>query len=366
MSGGSPPRRSDAGAAEVGFDVLVAKAPAKVNLGLFVGPQRADGRHELASVMQSISLCDELTLTPAASGEDELICPGVSGPEHENVALRALRDFRAATGWHEPPASLTVVKRIPVAAGLGGGSADAAATLRLAAGASGLRERAPLQQLAGALGADVPAQVQPGRWLAEGAGERLRALPPPSAFGVLVLPSDAGLSTAAVYGELDRQGSLRSPEQIAAFAAALRSALCGGAALPPTELLTNDLQAPALRLQPSIEQALAQARAAGADHVLLSGSGPTVLGLFAGQGGVERARAAAALLSARRPAFAAEPVDERFAAAAPRAQAAAPRANVFAPREEVATPRKESATPHQEAAARRSAEGCATIAPERL
>ncbi|MHB1537046.1 MAG: 4-(cytidine 5'-diphospho)-2-C-methyl-D-erythritol kinase, partial [Solirubrobacteraceae bacterium] len=130
------------------FEVLVAKAPAKVNLGLFVGPRRADGRHELATVMQSISLCDELALTRARADVDELICPGVSGPQQENLALRALSEFRAATGWHSPRVVLEVTKRIPIAAGLGGGSTDAAAALRLAAAASGLRERAPLHELA--------------------------------------------------------------------------------------------------------------------------------------------------------------------------------------------------------------------------
>lgn len=322
------------------FDPLLANAPAKVNLGLFVGPRRPDGRHELATVMQSISLCDELTLTPTAGERDELVCPGVDGLESENLALRALAAFRAASGWHTPAASLRIVKRIPVAAGLGGGSADAAAALRLAAVASGLGERAPLQRLASALGADVPAQVSPGRWLAEGAGERLRALPPPPPFGLLVLPSHASLSTAAVYGKLDYSGSLRGAGEVARLAEALGDALAEGAALPDAQLLANDLQEPALALEPSIEPALDQARAAGADHAMLSGSGPTVIGLFAGADGVERARRAAASLAAHRPAFAAEPVGERFAAVRSAAGG--------------------------DGAARRSAVGCATIAPERL
>src|SRR5271167_4308485 len=110
-----------------------ALAPAKVNLGLFLGPIRAeDSRHELVTVMQSISLADELTLEPAAAGavKDELICPAVAGPPEENLAAAALRAFRSRTGWDGPPVRLAIVKRIPVAAGLAGGSADAAATLR--------------------------------------------------------------------------------------------------------------------------------------------------------------------------------------------------------------------------------------------
>ncbi|HZL48256.1 MAG TPA: hypothetical protein VFC30_04495, partial [Solirubrobacteraceae bacterium] len=169
-----------------------ALAPAKINLGLFLGPTRPeDGKHELVSVMQSISLSDELTLEPAPAGaeEDEVFCPEIPGAPSENLAGVALGAFRAATGWDAPPLRLTIVKRIPVAAGLGGGSADAAAALRLARYASGLGEEQLLHELAAALGADVPAQIAPGRWLAAGAGERLRELPPPSRpFGVLVLP----------------------------------------------------------------------------------------------------------------------------------------------------------------------------------
>jgi 4-diphosphocytidyl-2-C-methyl-D-erythritol kinase len=301
----------------VSFATLTARAPAKVNLGLFVGERRADGRHELATVMQSISLCDELTLAPSETGVDELICPGVAGSPQENLALQALGAFRHETGWAAPSARIEVVKRVPVAAGLGGGSADAAAVLRLAAAASGMGGGAPPLDLAAQLGADVPAQVQPGRWLAEGVGERLRALAEPSPFGVLVLPSPASLSTAAVYGELDRSGTPRSAGELAALAGALFAALATGAQLPPSELLANDLQEPALACEPSIAQALAQARQLGADHALVSGSGPTVLGLFAGEDGVGRASAAAAELRGRRPAFAAVPVDERFAAPLP-------------------------------------------------
>src|SRR5438034_5479213 len=120
---------------------LRALAPAKTNLGLFVGPVRAqDGRHELVTVMQSISLADELELAPAAEGvsHDEVVAPLVPGPAAENLAGLALRAFRAATGWAHPPLRLEVRKRIPVAAGLGGGSADAACALRLCAAASGL------------------------------------------------------------------------------------------------------------------------------------------------------------------------------------------------------------------------------------
>jgi 4-diphosphocytidyl-2-C-methyl-D-erythritol kinase len=301
-----------------------ALAPAKINLGLFVGPVRAgDGRHELVSVMQSISLADELTLETAgaASERDEVLCPGVPGDPNENLAAAALRAFRASTGWQAPPLRLSIVKRIPVAAGLGGGSADAAAALRLARHASGLGDEQLLRALAAELGADVPAQVSPGRWLASGAGERLQELAPArSRFGVLVLAADVALSTGDVYREADRLGRQRKAPELNALRAELYSALEHGAPLPAaTELLHNDLQRAAVSLCPQIATALEQAQRAGAEPALVSGSGPTVIGLFphAGrspEGGLVLARAAAGALSGRVPApICAVPVDATFA-----------------------------------------------------
>jgi 4-diphosphocytidyl-2-C-methyl-D-erythritol kinase len=242
-----------------------ALAPAKVNLGLFLGPVRAeDSRHELVSVMQSISLADELTLehAPAGATHDEIVCPGVDGPPEDNLAARALAAFRAASGWDAPALRLRIVKRIPVAAGLGGGSADAAAALRLATHASGLGEEALLRELAAGLGADVPAQVSPGRWLTTGAGERLHELAPPSSpFGLLVLPAAATLSTADVYAEADRLGPGRTSRELAERRDALRLALELGAPIPAVrELLRNDLQQAAISLCPAIGPALSEAR----------------------------------------------------------------------------------------------------------
>lgn len=245
-----------------------ALAPAKINLGLFVGPVReSDGRHELVSVMQSISLADELTLElgDPDSDRDEVVCPGVPGDPAQNLAAAALQAFRASTGWQAPPLRLSIVKRIPVAAGLGGGSADAAAALRLATHASGLGDEQLLQALASELGADVPAQVSPGRWLASGAGERLQELAPArSRFGVLVLALEESLSTAVVYAEADRQRLARSKEELGERRMELRAALEHGAPLPAaTELLHNDLQRAAVSLCPSIAHALEQARGWG-------------------------------------------------------------------------------------------------------
>jgi len=274
--------------------------------------------------MQSISLADELTLerAPVGAQQDEVSCPGVSGELTENLAARALRAFRAATGWDAPPLRLSIVKRIPVAAGLGGGSADAAAALRLARHVSGLGEDQLLRELGVALGADVPAQIVPGRWLAGGAGELLEALPDPNpaSFGLLVLPAAAGLSTAEVYAEADRLGLVRSSEALRQRRFALRRALELSAAVPAaSELLDNDLQRAAISLYPVLTAALGQAREAGADIALLSGSGPTVVGLFPHANGLGRAERAAAGLTADRrssgtPApICATPVDATFA-----------------------------------------------------
>jgi 4-diphosphocytidyl-2-C-methyl-D-erythritol kinase len=294
---------------------LHALAPAKINLGLCLGPTRADGRHELVSVMQSISLADEVTLELARgeAGADEVVCPGVAGP---NLAGAALAAFRAATGWEAPPLRVSILKRIPVAAGLGGGSADAAATLRLVARASGLGDEALLLELAAGLGADVPAQVAPGRWLATGAGERLESLPDPNpSFGVLVLPLPETLSTASVYGEADRLGLARSRSDLESRRRALHGALDFGVALPAPELLVNDLQPAALSLCPQIASTLAQVRDSGADMALVSGSGPTVLGLFARANGAERVSRAIAGLGDRTPApVSAKPVDSEYGA----------------------------------------------------
>jgi 4-diphosphocytidyl-2-C-methyl-D-erythritol kinase len=280
--------------------VLLARAPAKVNLCLLVGPVRAqDGRHELVSVMDTVSLADELALEPGDGDADEVVCPGVEGP---NLVAAALEAFRARTGWDGAPVRVTVTKRIPVAGGMAGGSADAAAALRLAAARAGVGDDALLEDIAAGLGADVPSQVRGGRVLATGAGERLEPAAPGAPYGVLVLPVDAALSTAAVYAQADA-GRLRTAGELAAARERLRTrdVLAG-----PAE---NDLAAPARALCPAIDAALRDAAVAGADDIVVSGSGPTVLGLFIGGDGPARARAAARELAARHPAaIPAEPV----------------------------------------------------------
>ena len=256
-------------------------APAKLNLCLYLGVRREDGLHELCSLFEPLALADLITLptlTTPGGGQsrmgvelDEVVCSEVEG---ENLVARALAALRER-GWQHPPLRVEIEKRIPVAAGLGGGSADAAAVLRLAAG-----EVADLEQIAAALGADVPSQLTPALALVRGAGERIERLPEPKSHAVVLLPGGGGLSTAAVFAEADRLGLGRSDAELEELARRLRAAAGAGASpLAYPELLVNDLEPAARSLRPDIGDALDALRDAGAPHSLLTGSGPTAFGL---------------------------------------------------------------------------------------
>lgn len=276
--------------------MLTERAPAKINVCLLLGPTRpSDGRHELVTVFQALDLHDELTAEDA--DDDEVVCAGIEG---ENLALTALRAFRAHTGWDGPGQRITITKRIPVAGGMAGGSADAAAALRLARRRSGIGTSETLRTIAATLGADVPAQVQPGRWFATGAGERLaRVLATPS-YGVLVVPVPEPLRTPDVFRKADELALGRDERALRAGRTEVR--LHAGDL--PREHCVNELAPAARALCPAIDVALDATRAAGADHVMVSGSGPTVLGFF--DGGRAAAEAAAARIG--RPAIATEPL----------------------------------------------------------
>jgi len=253
---------------------LRERAPAKVNLCLFLGPTRADGLHEIVTVIEPLSLADELELEldPSARA-DAVHCPGVPEPNLAGVALAA---FREAAGWNGSPVRVTIDKRIPVAAGMGGGSSDAAATLRLAARAAG-RGDDLLAEIAPRVGSDVPALLRSGPALVTGAGERVHPLAPLWPHWLVVLPSLDKLSAGEVYAEADRLGLVRSEDDLARRRADVERALADGE-LPP---LVNDLEPAARSLCPSIERALTALREAGADHAMVTGSGPTAFGIFA-------------------------------------------------------------------------------------
>ncbi|HEX3976402.1 MAG TPA: hypothetical protein VHW96_09070 [Solirubrobacteraceae bacterium] len=271
------------------------RAPAKINLCLYLGPTRDDGRHELVTLFDSISLFDDLEV--ASAGQDEVVCDGVDGPNLVSDALGALR----GAGWAAPPLRVTITKRIPVAAGMGGGSADAAALLRLAP-RLGHTDGASRLRIAGRLGADVPSQLVPGPWLGVGAGHRLLPAPQLPPYSVVVVPQPFPLSTADVYREADRLDLSRSPVELDV----VRHQLTLGF---PAELIVNDLEPAALSLAPRLGETLGAIQRAGADDAMICGSGPTAIGLFWGADGAGRARAAASALREEHPAvLAADPV----------------------------------------------------------
>ena len=208
----------------------------------------------------------------SAAAADEVVCPAIEG---ENLAARALAALREA-GWTREPLRIEIEKRMPVAAGLGGGSADAAAVLRLARG-----EVAELEQIALGLGADVPSQLVPALALVRGVGERVSRLPAPVPHAVVLLPGGGGLATAEVFAEADRLGLGRSVEELDALATRLLAAAGTGASpLAYAELLGNDLEPAARAIRPDVGDALEDLRAAGAPLALMTGSGPTAFGLF--------------------------------------------------------------------------------------
>jgi len=283
---------------------LVEQAPGKVNLCLYLGPVRADARHDLVTVYESVSLCDTLTVTEAASIDDEVVCPGVEGPNLVGDVLAGLR----AIGWQAPPLRVSVEKRIPVAAGMAGGSADAGAMLRLARRIGGGFDEEQLWSLARSLGSDVPAQFSPGTSLGIGAGEIVEQLAPLAAHALAIVPVDFGLSTPAVYREADRLGLPRSSDDLEGRLAEVSGWFRHGAR-PPARLLVNDLEPAARSLCAEIDLALAALRDAGAEVAFVCGSGPTCAGLWWGPGARAAANGAVAEIVRRFPrAIAVEPV----------------------------------------------------------
>jgi 4-diphosphocytidyl-2-C-methyl-D-erythritol kinase len=270
-----------------------AVAAAKVNLALVVGERRADGLHEVASIIQRVDVCDRIGLEPARG-------LSVEGFEDDTVVRRALvelaREVEVDPAWRA-----RIKKEIPVAAGLGGGSADAAAALRLAN--STLEQPLDggrLHALAARLGADVPFFLEPGPKLAEGAGERLTALDVPQDFWVLLaLPRGATKrSTGEVYARFDELGGGAGfKERQAALLAALDAVRRPRdlAALPANDLVEAAGGVP-------FADGL---HSAGAFRADLSGAGPTVYGLFHRR---EDARAAARELGRRARTWVVAPV----------------------------------------------------------
>jgi 4-diphosphocytidyl-2-C-methyl-D-erythritol kinase len=264
---------------------VTVRAPAKVNLRLGVGPLRDDGYHDLVTVFHAVSLHDEVTAVPA----DALTVTAEAVPgarvalddvplDDRNLAVRAARLVAARLGV-EPRVALHLRKAIPVAGGMAGGSADAAAALVACARlwdepGVPILGRAELLDLAARLGSDVPFALAGGTALGTGRGEKLAPLPAAGTFHWVFATASGGLSTPAVYGECDRlRGAAALPWPPTTDD--LADALAAGDPKALAAALGNDLQDAALSLRPSLRATLDAGNRAGALAGLVSGSGPT-------------------------------------------------------------------------------------------
>jgi 4-diphosphocytidyl-2-C-methyl-D-erythritol kinase len=266
--------------------MLSRLAPAKINFCLRVLGRRLDGYHELDSLILPLALCDEvrLDLTLDRTMEVSCRCPGHPELEGEgNLAARAARAYLEAAG-RRARVELEIDKRIWVAAGLGGGSSDAAAVLRILDEATSLLPPAALATLAASLGADVPFFLGRGPARARGRGERLDPLPPLPKLDVVLCNPGAPLATPAVYQALGLAPGASTSRQ------PIDEARLGRLPDGLLELCENDLGPAAERLCPTVTALRRELLAAGARVACVTGSGPTVFGVF---GDPASARAAA-------------------------------------------------------------------------
>lgn len=245
------------------------QAPAKINLGLWVGPRDASGYHPVDTVMQTVALSDQLYLEP----QDHMLweSPSKDLPmDGKNLIVRAYAWCRDNLGAL-PPIYGRLNKVIPVGAGLGGGSSDAAAVIRWAIKQVGNVDFAHVIQASRALGMDVPFFIRGGTARAEGYGEGLSPVAPAISAGVVLANPGIFLSTARVYKAYDRVGRASD----ASPSARVLEALMAGR-LPDAHDLANDLEAPAFHVLPALRAFKAQlVEAAEGAPVAMSGSGPT-------------------------------------------------------------------------------------------
>jgi 4-diphosphocytidyl-2-C-methyl-D-erythritol kinase len=265
---------------------VTVRVPAKINLQLAVGPLRPDGYHDLVTVFHAISLSDEVTVETAETDSVTVTGEGASEvpADRDNLALKAVSALRAVTalrGIRIPDSACVAVrirKRIPVAAGLAGGSADAAAALVACNELwhAGLSQQ-DLCEVATGVGSDVAFAVVGGTAVGRGRGERLtQALASQARYHWVLAIADGGLSTPAVYGMLDKQRGGNEP-QAPELSNELMSALRAGDPGQVGKALSNDLQAPAVAMFPALRKTLDAGRELGALGALVSGSGPTCL-----------------------------------------------------------------------------------------
>jgi 4-diphosphocytidyl-2-C-methyl-D-erythritol kinase len=251
--------------------MITKESPAKVNLYLRVIRKREDGYHDILSLMQRIRLCDELTFSPNRGGI-AVHCPGTTLPEGEgNIVYRAAATFFSRIDA-SPGIEITIRKRIPIAAGLGGGSSNAATTLMTLNEMYGLPlTREDLMKIGTGLGADVPFFIFEKTAWASGIGDRLQEFPLPSPLWFLLINPGFEISTKSIYQGLNfgltKQGINYSIPRFSTTEDLIRG-------------LTNDLECVTTRLHPVLDQIKTLLLKSGARGALMSGSGPTVFGVF--------------------------------------------------------------------------------------
>ena len=262
---------------------LTLKAPAKVNYLLDVIRRRPDGYHDLRMVMQRVNLCDEITIAVTETRDITVTCGKNGVPDGPgNIAWKAANSM-LGFAKNEQGVDISIEKNIPIAAGLGGGSSDAAAVLMgmnelLGLGFSDQR----LMEIGVKLGADVPFFIFKKTALAEGIGERLSAMPPMPSLWVLLVNPGVRVSTAWAYGNL----RLTSGKELAK----LPELFCGVEDI--CAMLSNDLESVTIPAFPVIAEIKESMMRLGAVGAMMSGSGPTVFGLFRDSESAEKARAA--------------------------------------------------------------------------
>ena len=262
-------------------------APGKINVSLRVGPLRPDGYHAVASVYLAVSLVEEVQatvtekpgITVAVSSDGALNVPVGEIPlGPDNLAVRAAQALAAYAG-HPTGVHLHITKRVPVAGGMGGGSADAAAALVACDALWGTRlSREELAAIAAGLGADVPFSLLGGTAVGLGVGDRLTPAISKTPLHWVLVASSSGLSTPAVYGALDdlRGETSAHVEEPGEVDPAILAAMRSGNARELAAVMSNDLQAAALQLAPQLQELLTTGERLGALAGMVSGSGPTV------------------------------------------------------------------------------------------
>jgi len=255
------------------------RVPAKVNLHLSVGGVRRDGFHEVATVYHALSLYDEVVVEPSDELDVTVVGEGAAQvpADADNLAVRGIRAVAAILG-REPTVRLTIRKGIPVAGGMAGGSADAAAALVAADALWGAElDRVTLEGLAAGLGSDVSFLLHGGTALGTGRGEAISPVLSTGDYHWVLAVAEAGLSTPTVYAELDRLRSASRTEPVEVGPPdGVLAALRAGDVVALGRALANDLQPAALRLRPQLRRVLEAGHELGAAGTVVSGSGPTV------------------------------------------------------------------------------------------